>query len=272
MGDQVPERETPAVTHGHYDPRKAAANYAPIVASFGALAVTAIVVVFSSSTEGTSEQLAAATGLLAIAVLASFLGAFGLASIGAEDRPGVNQPAVILFHSVPVAISFISILGAFQPLAEIYIPDSTLLFSHITAAGGTAATIFMAFIVGDSYNVHPAGLQPEQISQWRATQWLKTRKAATGHAWTFTVAAVLIIGYSILLRNTEGHIGPQLGFIRVSLNAALIVTLAGSALGLLKSRAGNQPEKQRGLRAWEAIATITAVGFYTASVIVALPY
>lgn len=75
------EEESGAATHGHYDLRKSAGNYAPIVASFGALAVTAIVVVYSSGTKGTVDQLTAATGLLAVAVLASFLGAFGFAYI-----------------------------------------------------------------------------------------------------------------------------------------------------------------------------------------------
>lgn len=108
---------------GYYDSRAGASAYAPLVGTFGALAVTAIVVLFSTSKALSPTQLALATGLLAVGVFGSLAGSFGLAAIGAEQDPTANLPPAIMYVAVPVTTSVVSILGAFEVLAKVYIPS-----------------------------------------------------------------------------------------------------------------------------------------------------
>src|SRR4051812_28131439 len=97
---------------GWYDLRKGASAYAPIVGSFGSLAVTAIVVVFTVSAGRIPQtQVALSTGLLVIGFFGSLLGAFGLAAIGAENDPTANLGAAIMFIAVPVVVSTTATLG-----------------------------------------------------------------------------------------------------------------------------------------------------------------
>ena len=76
----MPGAKTSKVIEGRFDVRHAAAAFAPIVGAFSALAVTAIVVLFSVPPQQSAYSapfVALAAGLLVIAMISSFAGSFG---------------------------------------------------------------------------------------------------------------------------------------------------------------------------------------------------
>jgi hypothetical protein len=170
-----------------------------------------------------------------------------------------------------VTLAFVSTLGAFQELAVIYIPTATLLFSRITASGGIASVVFLCTVIFDSCNTNPVQLNPHEVLEWRQKQWLKSSTQAHVAAWLFASVAAGIIGYSILLRNTDVPAELPVGTTYALLNAALAVCLAGTGLGVLRSRRPDY-KKQRSLRSWEAGAVVTATTMYTGLLILSLPF
>lgn len=114
---------------GRYDIRQGAAAFAPIVGALGALAVPAIIVLFTSRQESVASRgpfLSLAAGLLIVAMIGSLTGALGLAAIGAEQDLTANLVPATMFLLMPVVISIVAILAAFEVLAALYLPESKL--------------------------------------------------------------------------------------------------------------------------------------------------
>lgn len=229
---------------GRYDPRKGAQGYAPIVASFGALAVTAIVVVFNIPADKISdENLTLATGLLVIGVFAGFLGSFGLAAVAAEDDPTANLAATVMFMAVPVAFAFTAILGAFEVLAATFVPKSTTLFAIITAAGGATAVVFSGFVVGDSWALHPTTMGRQAVAEWRSRQWIQGQEQANAQTTVIVVAGLVPMVIAVVLRIAAAHI--DIGIVGIS---ALIyggVIIAMAAYGTSPGRVKFKPAPWR---------------------------
>ncbi|MGI5359757.1 hypothetical protein ACQI4E_31285 [Streptomyces sp. CA-252508] len=133
-----PERPGPVVT-GHYDVRRGAAAYAPIVGSFGALSVPATIVLFTTAGSGDTTLVSLAAGLLVVAMIGSLTGSIALAAIGAEVDETANLPAAVMFVAVPVVVSLVSVLSAFATLAAIHLPTQKTLFAVIAGVGGSPA-------------------------------------------------------------------------------------------------------------------------------------
>src|SRR6185312_16060264 len=100
------------------------------------LAVPAITVLFTTSKGGNETLITLAAGLLVVAMLGSLTGSVALAAVGAEEDETANLPAAVMFIAVPVVISMVSVLAAFEILAKIYLPESKTLFAVITGVGG----------------------------------------------------------------------------------------------------------------------------------------
>lgn len=256
---------------GFYDARLGAAAYAPIVAAFGALAVTAIVVVFTVGNAASPARIALATGLLVVGVFGSLIGSFGLAAIGAEKDPTANLVPAIMFIAVPVALSIIAILGAFEVLARIYVHKAATLFVFVTGAGGLFAVLLTAFTIGDASSLHPTNLTQSEFDRWRATQWLHDRSAAYRATNIVAVFGVLppIVGTTL-----------RMSGIRLKLNqwdvnwivgTAIGLSLIGAVLSLSRTRHPVTGNNQSGLRKWEAWATTLAISVYTLMLILVLP-
>jgi hypothetical protein len=259
---------------GRYDPRKGAQGYAPIVASFGALAVTAIVVVFTiPSNKTTTENLTLTTGLLAIAVFASFLGAFGLAAVGAEDDPTANLPATVMFMAIPVALAFIGILGAFEVLAATYVPESATLFTVITAAGGASSVLFSGFVVGDSWSMHPTRMDSVAFGVWRSRQWIRSQQDAK-HATNLIVGVGMIpVVIVMILRISGAHLDSFFGLagINALIYVGIAATIAGTGAALSRARHPDTGNDQVGLRQWEAWTCTMGLSVYTFWLVLVLP-
>ncbi|MBY8878397.1 hypothetical protein [Actinacidiphila acidipaludis] len=156
---------------GRYDIRKGAASYAPIVGAFGALAIPTVTVLFTSNKPPHTEKLVLlACGLLVVATIGGLTGSVGLAAIGAERDHTANIPPAVMYTSVPVVISILSVLASFEVLAAMYLPDEKGLFAVTTGVGGLAATYFVSFAVADSWQSGPA--DPALKATWQATQWI----------------------------------------------------------------------------------------------------
>jgi hypothetical protein len=258
---------------GHYDPREGAKGYAPIVASFGALAVTAIVIVFSAdSSRYNPEHLALTTGLLAIAVFSSFLGAFGLAAVGAEKDPTANLPATVMFLAVPVALAFIGILGAFEVLAATFVPQSTMMFTFITGAGGAAAVTFSAHVVGDSWGMHPTTItDAQEFDRWRDEQWVTSHSDANKKANLLILVGIIPVVIALMLKVVEARIEVGVVGIDVVIGVGILLTLAGTLAGLGRGRHPSLGNAQVGIRPWEAWCSTMGISLYTAGLLLVLP-
>lgn len=163
---------------GHYDARRGAAGYATLVATFGALSVPALVVVFTAESSATGHELALSTGLLAVGVFGSIVGAFSLAAIGAERDPTANLAPAIMYAAVPVATSVLAVLGAFEVLAAVYAPEAARPFLFIVCIGTVYGVTLTAMVIGDAPGPHPRTKTAAELDKWRATQWLRDRRGA----------------------------------------------------------------------------------------------
>lgn len=258
--------------HGHYNVRAGATGYAPIVGAFGALSVTAIIVVFTVPTRTPTHgglYLVLATGLLIVGMLGSLLGAIGLAAIGAETHPTANLAGSVMYIGVPVAVSLAAMLGAFEVLAALYEPESTQLFAAIVAAGGWFGVIFVAFAVVDSVSLGPIDEQ-EHISWSKTKLWLKTREEANNWGWILAGVSTLPIALAVVLRYTGVTVRPTRALTYMLIGVGIGVTMIGTMASLLRS--GHRSDhKQVELRKSEAFATTLAIAAYVSLLMVCLP-
>lgn len=161
---------------GFYDPRRGATGYSPVVATFGALAVPALVVLFTNLNDIPADRLVLSSGLPVVGIIGSLIGAFGLAAVGTERDGTANLGAVIMFIGVPVAVSMFSVLGAFEVLADVFVPNATKAFLFMEGLGVVFGVYLIAVAVGDAPTLHPRTLTPDEFDQWRAKQWLQNRR------------------------------------------------------------------------------------------------
>jgi hypothetical protein len=260
------------IHHGHYDVRAGAAGYAPIVGSFGALSVTAIVVVFTVPTSRPTHgglYLVLATGLLVVGMIGSFLGAIGLAAIGAEKVPTANLAGSVMYIGVPVAISLAAMLGAFEVLAALFLPAATKLFAMIVAAGGLFGVVFVAFAVADSVSLGPTDEQ--EHAAWSTTKkWLKDRDEA--NRWSNIVAGVgvlpVIISAVIRFAGVAAH--PTSAETNALIGIGILLTTIGTLASLQRS-SHRADHKQMELRKFEAFISTQVIATYVVLLMVFLP-
>lgn len=260
-----------AEPEGQYDLRAGAAGYAPIVGTIGALAVPAIVVVFTIPTttaQQDSRVLGFATGLLIVGMIGSLFGAFGLAAIGAERDPTANLVPAIMYISVPVAVSVVAIVGAFEVLATIYTPQSATLIAFMVGAIGLLGVLFCSFAIGDMMGSGPSDRSAFQ--RWVCTQWIKDRRMA--YAWAERVALISAVpaAAGIGLRFADVTVYASTLSINVIVGVGVGLTFVGTAQSMLRtSHVLDGP--QRGLRPWEAFSTCLIISCYSLVLLLYLP-
>jgi hypothetical protein len=93
-----------------------------------------------------------------------------------------------MFVAVPVVVSIVAILGAFEVLSAIYLPESRTLFALITGAGGLSAVFFTAFAIGDGWQLGPT--YPDIRKEWLVEQWVAIRTHEAEYKWTKIVAVI----------------------------------------------------------------------------------
>lgn len=247
---------------------RGAAGYSPVIGTFGALAVPAIIVVFLlGQAHGLPTSLVAlAAGLLIVAMIGSITGAIGLAAIGAEHDLTANLVPAAMYPAVAVSVSLVAMLGAFEVLAVLYLRGPTTLFAVITGVAGVAGVFFTALSIADSWHTGPS--DPAEKSTWQKTQWIQSQQ----HAEQQTVIVILLSSVpavtGIALRLTHFHTSPDPTATTWLVGAALALAMAATGAGALRTR---HATLQKGLQWQEAYGTTIAISLYTLVMMIFLP-
>jgi hypothetical protein len=254
---------------GYYDLRQGAAGFAPIVGALGALAVPAIVVLFTAkSPPADSAFVALAAGLLIVGMISSLTGAFAMAGIAAERALTANLPPAIIFAGVPVLVSMVSILGAFEVLARIYVAESKTIFVVITGIGGVAGVFFIALAVGDSWNSGPTNPLTREL--WLPEQWIRSHSEAYRWATPISLISIAPIALGIGLRLGGLYWPPSRTGVNWIVLSGRLLAMVGTFLSFLRTT--HPPNGvQRALRPWEAFSAPLALGIYTFTLMIFLP-
>jgi hypothetical protein len=267
----MPGARTPKVIEGRFDVRHAAAAFAPIVGAFSALAVTAIVVLFTVPPQPSTYRapfVALAAGLLVIAMISSFAGSFGLAAIGAEGDSTANLVPAMMFVHASVMISLVVVLAAFEVLAAIYLPESKTLLALVTATGGLYGCLRCSFGVSDAWGPGPS--DANERSSWLRTQWIQSHPQAYRWTnWVMFVSAVPIgLGVTLRLSGVEGV--PSTVSVNWLVGIGFALTMTLNIMGLFRSR-HPVDRVQRGLRRSEGFAIPLSIGLYVLVLMIFLP-
>jgi hypothetical protein len=272
---EVTVRKVPTFSrkvHGHYDPRAGAAMYSPIVGTFGALSVSAIVVVFTVPTTRPTHggvYLALATGLLVVGMFGSLLGAVALGAISAEALPTANLAPAIMYAGVSVAISLAAMLGAFEVLAYLYEPISTQLFAMIVAAGGLFGVIFVAYGVGDSIALGPAD-DTEHAAWTTNKRWLRSRQEANRWAGVVALVASAPVVVSATLRLMGFTVRPTKLETYVLVGGGIALTMLGTLVSVVRT-VHSADGHERELRMPEAFISTLTISGYVVALMIFLP-
>jgi hypothetical protein len=259
-------------TEGHYDARKGAAGYAPIVGTLGALAVAAVVVVFTTLPDPLrhSEAAAFATGLFVVTVIGSIIGAISLAAIGGESALTPNLTPAVMYAAVAVVIALVDVVAAFEMLASLVLSPAQLLLQVITGISGALGVFFTALALGDSWATHPAARAPG-YEMWRSAEWITSQHDADKATIRVSAIGVLPAVAGTALRVTGLlHLTAHVTAANTIILSGLALTVVATVLSALRS---HHPEgvPSRGTRRWEAYATTLATSSYTAILLIFMP-
>lgn len=250
---------------GHYDVRRGAAAYAPVLGAFGALAVPGIVLVFQSPLKS-GDLTTLASGLLAVAVMGSLFAAIGLAAIGAESVETANLPGAIVRIAVPTVVAIVSLFAAFEVLASHYVPATKVVFMTIAATAAASGIIFNSFAVVDAWGVGPSDHAAWQ--DWITTQWLRSPEQAlretTRVMWCATgpFIALLLRATGLVAIPTEHASVYVILFVAV---AAIVAGTMASALRTIHT------DPQQGIRPTETWVSNLALASFASLLIFGLP-
>jgi hypothetical protein len=252
-----------------YDIRAGAAVYAVILGSVGGFVVPSIVLLFTQipDTPRARSLLPLAVGLLAVALIACLLGAFGLAAIGAERQLTANLAASGFFAGAGAAVGILAMLASFEVLAAIYLPSARSLFITVVAAACLASTMFVAFSGGDAWL---AETTESEDPEWRATQWLATQERADWWAMRLTAGAWAIIGIAGAARLIGLSLALGTTGVHLFVGGALLLTTSAGIASVLRT---HHPAhgKHTGTKDVEAFAAVGLVAVYCALLIECLP-
>ena|ERR1022692_2660829 len=173
-----------------------------------------------------------------------------------------------MFLLVPVVMSIVAILAAFEVLAAMYLPGSKTLFALITGAAGLIGTLFVALTVSDSWHAGPS--EAAQRAGWLPSQWIKSH--AEAYRWTQIVMIISIVPavLGMILRLSGIHATPTTASANWLVGSAFVITMASSVFGILRSRSPVDGT-QNGLRHYEAFITTLGINLYLLTLMILLP-
>jgi hypothetical protein len=262
----------PGPDQGYHDIQRGAAGYSVVVGAFGALAVPAIVLVFTAPPAhvANAQTLEAfATGLLVTGMFGSLLGAIAFAYLAAERDPIAALAPAIVFAAVPVSVSFSSILGAFEVLAVLYQPSAKGLFAITVAAGGLFGVIYSSLAVIHSVTLGPTD---EVIRQeWLPRQPIRTQQDAKRAAMVIALVGVLPIVVSVAMRIAEIHVRPTTATVNAVIGIAIALTIVGPLLAVSRTATLPTAAQQKALRPVEIYWTNLVMSGFVLLMLVALP-
>jgi hypothetical protein len=257
----------------HYDIRWGAKAYAPIIGTIGGLIVPALIVVFVNrpAPEGvplTHVQVVSTTyavGLLVLALFATLGAAFVFAALGAETHATPSIPASSMWAAVPASVGIVSLIGAFDCVASLFLASSASLFLIITVGTGLVAAALTAFAINDSYLVGP--LYDEA---WRSRQWLKSRHQAERRAYQCMGACFLAIGSAGVARIWV-RVTPDKHAVEAIIGIGLALSLIATLVSAGRARHRDDIRDERALGWPEAVLTCALLTIYVCGVVLTLP-
>jgi hypothetical protein len=255
---------------GHYDARRGAAGYAPIVGTLGALAVPAVIVVYTNPPDGPGggQAIAFAAGLLVVAMIGSIIAAIALAAIGAESDLTPNLTPGIMYAAVAVVIALVDIVAAFEILASLALPQARLILLLITGAVGSLGVFFTALALSDSPATHPT--HSPGYRDWKKTEWLTSQTHANGATLRVTAVGVVPVIAGVVCRVGELRLPEGTAAANTIILTGLALTVTAIVASALRTgHPGTEPS--RGPRPWEAYATTLTTSSYTAFLLLLLP-
>lgn len=272
-----PDPEPPQTFEGHYDIRRGAAGYAPVIGTFGALSVPAIVVLLTVKPLPSpldSSLIPLAAGLLIVSVISSLASAIALSAIGAQRDATANLIPATMFFAVSVAISLIAVLASFEVMAALYLPAGTgstkTLFTVIVGIGGLCGAFFTALSIEDSWHMGPK--DPVEREVWRkdSNQWIKSYSQANWWTDEISVISSAPTLAGIIFRIFSAGVKLTTYSANVLVAVTLAVTMIAVIMGAERVR-HSASNSQKGLRPWEAFATPLSISCYTLAVMLFLP-
>ncbi len=253
---------------GSYDIRKGASGYAQIMGAMGSLVVPAVILVFTVAHEQAKShpvQLVLVTGLLVLGLIGCLAGAFAFAALAGENELTTNLPAAGMHMGVGVILGIISILGAFEVLAYIYLPSSRVLFGAIAAGGGLTGIIYNSLSVVDDWEI-----RLNKTDRLGRSQWFKSRSHA--HAWAMRLATVgsapVIVGFALFC--THSGIKPSSTTASVFVGTGIVLTMSSIIWGTLRTLHASDGQ-DKGIQRNEAILTQLVTGAYIFALLIFLP-
>jgi hypothetical protein len=256
---------------GHYDVRSGAVGYAPIVGTLGALAVPAVIVLFTARPVAVSDNILVtlAAGFLVVSMIGSIIGAISLAAIGGETEATPNLPPAIMFAAVPVVIALVNFVAAFEVLAALYLPQAKVLLAVITAAVGALGVFFTALALGDSWSaVPPPG---RERKEWKKRkQWITKQKEADKAAIQVVLIGVVPALTGLLTRLARLEVAPSNLITNCIVGAGLVLSVLGTIASALRTAHPIRGYSD-GVYRWEAYATTLTTSAYTLAVLIFLP-
>lgn len=256
---------------GRYDIRQGAAGYALTIGTLGALAVPALFVLFAvpqASAPQRAPLVALAGGLLIVAILASTGGAIGLAAIGAEQDLTGNLVPAAMFLGVAASVAIIAILGAFEVLAAVYLPESTTLFAVIVSISGIMGAFFVALSIADSWHTGPR--DPARKKEWQKTQWIRTQKKGDWQTGIVAALGIVTASAGIWLRMAGVHVSPSTRTVDLLIVGSLFLVMGAIVFAGIRTM-HRADGTQKGLRAWEAYGTTLVISAYALILVIMLP-
>ncbi len=256
---------------GYHDIRHGATAYSAVVGTFGAIAVPAIILIFTNPIPqvANARTLATmATTLLVAGMFGSLLGAIALAYLGAERDPIAGLAPAIVYAAVPVVVSLSCILGAFEVLAALYQPSVKTLFSVVVATSSLFGVVYTAFAVIHSLDLGPRGVTRRT---WLKAQQIREHVSAVKAARLLSGITAAPVLLAMVLRLAGVHLRPTSLTVHLDLITALVLITVGPLLAVLRTTPSKTPEEQRGLRLHEMYAANFGISGFTILLLFTLP-
>ncbi|HEX3962882.1 MAG TPA: hypothetical protein VHZ03_40660 [Trebonia sp.] len=229
-----------------------------------------IVIIFTIPTKPSPQQMqlmTLAAGLLIISVIGSLIGSISLAAIAAEQELTANIPPASMLVSVPVVVSIVDMLAAFEVLSAIYLKESETLFAQIAAAGGACAVFFIAF-ADDSWQAGPVNASDR--ARYIRKPWIEGYEDAYKHTNRIIVISWTPILLGIILRGFHATAPISNTTINLMVWTGLVFSIAGALVGNM--RLAHPPTGiQIPLQKVEAYGIPLTLGFYVLLLMIFLP-
>ena len=254
--------EAPTRVEGHYDARKGAAGYSPVVAAFGSLAVPAVILLFTlkrpvgMAPEEWAKAVTLTAGLLVVGILGSVFSSLGLAGIAGEQYETDSIPPAVLWTGLSAAIAIVAIVSAFEILGAIYFTGLDTLFVLGVAATGAGSLSFVSLVLVDAPDVKHAGSRRRILNREQGVAW----------AYRASAIGLVPIGVALCLRLNNLMISLNTAVMDVLVISGLLVSFLSPLIGGWRSYSAKHTDPLA-VQLYEAFLAAILIGIFAGTAI-----